>query len=922
MKKNILLLVIISVVLFSCASPKTFILPSGNLDLVRKSSEKDSINSQNDEIATYLKVHENDCFSAYKKESSSAYIEPATRRIKPAFMFFYDLLGEDFVARNSKTIDYLTKRLENVAFVTNNSGFVSLSHAPDANYTRIMSLPFIGYVGGTDIFSFQIENGAYTFRALPEPINSQFWDSHPWVGSDTLCNLVMIWASDRDNPYSTVTTLDRQVIKRGNSDLFYAFKVGNKWSEPKKFDTESLINTAEFNEVSPFVACSNIAPKLLFASNRDKDYDIYEADIEIDFHNQIIKPKDKARKLQKGNQYDFENTYINTDADEMFPLVAFPYYNEYQKELFVSSNRNTNPKNIPKSKDTLVVNKGKFDIYLFNYNLECKLPPPPPPPVAKLYINVINEQQPKQKILLPVIKLVDLTTGKVQELDADNASFTLSNGHKYAIYGGSKVNTSGCNDPQDTIIKYYKARQISFIDPLIVKKERLIEYDTVINPKAKEVFDTTYVTELVPISELETITIQNEFQPVDNEQNPNKNQEQRKEIVKDIKHVKCPPKELLQKQLEQPKLETKIETKTITQTRTTFVEITKQIINRRIEYEGGKILKKSYKIVEYDTIPQLDTTQVLAIGAIARSELTMLEPIEIHFTQDTVINDFVKLYPEYFVKPPCAVKFVDILDDYYKNVPYYQTAFWKVNTSAGLTQHMLDMQKGNYLEDAAYIELHPRNTRYGVWTGEKRSQRISEYREYAKAVDKNLVGMKNEITEHFIPAMEEISKFAPETKLLIKLEAYSDIRDASLCNYIGETVTFIQGRISQNSNIELERITIRNGDNLNSDNDNLSKLRVYHGFSELMALLRKDQKFREYLNNGQVFFPTQKFESNEKMYEALKRAKIIILAEGKKYDPVVKENDKQYDVVRRLNLFIQQIKYEDKIIQSDCCRQK
>lgn len=921
MKKNTLLIVIISIVLFSCSSPKTYILPSGNLDFVRKSSEKDSINSPNDEVSTYMNVFESDCFSAYKKESSSAYIEPATRRIKPSFMFFYDLLGEEFVSRNKRTIDYLTKRLENVSFVTNNSGFVSLAHAPDANYTRIMDLPFIGYVGGTDIFSFQIENGAYTFRALPEPINSVFWDSHPWVGSDSLCNLVMIWSSDRDNPYSVVTTLDKQIIKRGNSDLFYAFKIGNKWGIPKKFDSESLINTDEFNEISPFVACSNISPKLLFASNREKDYDIYEINIEINFDSQTIIPKEKARKLPKGNQYDFENTFINTDADEMFPLVAFPYQNEIQKELFVSSNRNIKPKNLPKSKDTLVVNKGKFDIYTFQYNLECKLPPPPPPPIAKLFVKVVNVQNQRQKVIEPVIKLVDLTTGTAQELNTDDASFTLINGHKYAVYGGSKVNTSGCDDPRDTIIKFYKSQQISYIDPLIIKKERLIEYDSVINPKPKEVFDTTYITEIVPISELETITIKNEFQPIDNVQNEGKNQEQRKEVVKDIKYVKCPPKELLQKQVE-PKIETKLETKTVTQTRTTFVEITKQVINKRIEYEGGKIIKKSYKIIEYDTIPQLDTTQILAIGAAARSELTMLEPFALHFTKDTVINDVIKLYPEYFVKPPCSVKFVDILDDYYKNVPYYQTAFWKVNTSAGLTQHMLDMQKGNYLENASYIELHPRNTRYGVWTGEKRTQRIQEYREYAKAVDKNLIAMRNEITEHFIPAMEEISKFSPETKLLIKLEAYSDIRDASLCNYIGEPITFIQGRINKNSNIELEKITVRNGDNLNSDNDNLSKLRVYYGFNELMTLLRKEPKFKEYLNKGLVFFPTQKFETEEKMYETMRKAKIIILAEGKKYDPVVKEDDKQYDVVRRLNLFIQQIKYEDKIIQSDCCREK
>ncbi|HPU23306.1 MAG TPA: hypothetical protein PL149_04020, partial [Candidatus Kapabacteria bacterium] len=156
--------------------------------------------------------------------------------------------------------------------------------------------------------------------------------------------------------------------------------------------------------------------------------------------------------------------------------------------------------------------------------------------------------------------------------------------------------------------------------------------------------------------------------------------------------------------------------------------------------------------------------------------------------------------------------------------------------------------------------------------------------------------------------------------LIIKLEAYSDIRDAGLCNYFGETVSYIQGKINDNSQMVLDRVVIRNGDNLNSDNDNLSKLRVYYGYNELMALLRKDELFRKYLNEGLVFLPTQKFDSPDKMYEALRNAKIIIIAEGKKFDPVIKENDKEYDAIRRLNLFIQLIKFSDKfVISADCC---
>lgn len=924
MKKNIFNIILISLLLFSCSTPKYYILPKGNLDLVRKSSPSDSINTPDDEVAPYLRVLERTCQAALNKENSNLYLEPTTNRIKPSNYFFRDLLGEEFVQKNKKTIDYLTKKLENVSFITNTSGFVSLSHAPDANYARIMELPFIGYVGGTDIFSFQVENGNYTFRALPEPINSPFWDSHPWVGMDSLCNLVLIWASDRDHPYSAITTLDNQVIKRGNSDLFYAFRIGNRWTQPTKFDTESLINTNDFNEISPFVACTKISPRLFFASNRDKDYDIYEVNIEIDFANQTIRPIGKAQQLPKGSQYSFDNQFINTNADEIFPIVAFPYYNEYEKELFFASNRNIIEKNYLNSRDTFVVNKGKFDIYAFPYNVECKLPPPPPPPIAKINVKVQHSQNPNIGIINPVIKLVDLTTGETKVANSSQTTFNLTNNHKYAVYGGSNLNTIGCDDPRDTIIKYYKYQEINYTTPLIIKKERKIEYDTIINPTPKVVFDTTYITDIIPISELETITVQNDFRP-NTKSDVDQNITAQKETVLEIKHLKCPPK-----QSKQPAFKSEVNVpvvselapQTITRTRTTFVEVKKQVINKRIVYEGGKIQKKSYNVVEYDTISQLDTSKTIAIGPVARSQLTMLKPLELHFDKDTVINDLVLLEPEYFVKPKCSEQFIDILDDYYKNVPYYQTAFWKVNTSAGLTQHLIDMQRGNYLENAAYIELHPRNSRYGVWMGDIRTQRLKEYREYAKAVDKNLLGMKNEITEHFLPALEELMKISPETKLLVKLEAYSDIRDASRCDYIGETVSFIQGKLDNNSEIVLEKVTIKNRDNLNSDNENLSKLRVYFGFLELMNLLQKDPRFKYYLNQGLVFYPTQKFESVEKMNEALRKAKIIIIAEGKKYDPVVKENEKEYDVVRRLNMFIQLIKFSDRrVISAECCRE-
>ena len=56
------------------------------------------------------------------------------------------------------------------------------------------------------------------------------------------------------------------------------------------------------------------------------------------------------------------------------------------------------------------------------------------------------------------------------------------------------------------------------------------------------------------------------------------------------------------------------------------------------------------------------------------------------------------------------------------------------------------------------------------------------------------------------------------------------------------------------------------------------------------------------------------------MQEALSNAKIIILVEGKRFDPVEKQDDKEYDEVRRLNLHIDLIQYENNTIERvPCC---
>lgn len=919
----LLFVTFIVIIAFSgCCHKPVKILPQRNINLLRQ----DSINTPKNEIAPYIRVKEWYCKDAYFKEmKSDKYLLPSIEEIKPASSFFREMLGVNFANDNEETLDYLTNQLESVSFLTSSSGVISISHPSDEKFNFLKKLPFKGNVGGTDLFFFSSEQQPM-FQALPEPINSEFWDSHPWIGQDSVCNLVLIWASDRDDPYSKTKNLFNQAITSGNIDLFYAFRINGIWSQPKKFSTESEVNTNNYNEISPFVACSGIAPKLLFSSNRNGDYDIFIANIEFDFSNQTIAVKSQAKMFDKGSQYDFEKVWVNTEANEIFPFVAFPYTNyNNTKQLFLASNRNVFEKPKNEKKDTLVINKGNFDIYAFDIDLECKIPPPPPPPPPppqpKVTLKVILRDTANNEIIKPVIELFDSETNKKVDLNTSTGSFDLELNKLYKVKGGSYLNYFDCDNPNNCFPLYYKGTNYKAQEPKITAKKVKKYYDTIINPTLVVQYDTTYKKEIVVVNKeniLTPKTTQSKKVKDSLEQNVT-----RSETTKDFNIIRCPPREqleVLKKKNQEVELDSTIEL-TI-ESRPVLAEVTKEVITKREWYEGGKTIQKYYEVIEYDTtfLPPKVILVDTVLGPVVSSFKTCLGYISTYNIKGEVtLYDTIVLTPVLFCKPPCLVAFDSIKREYYKNVPYYQTAFWKVNTSVGLEQHLLDMQNGGYLEKASFIELSPKNRDYGVGHPE-REKRKAMYRQYAKEVDRNLIAMRDTITEVFIPALEKLLENSPDSKLLLKLEAYSDIRDASRCFYIGNTINYIQG-YEQNNEIVLTKIEIKNGDVLGSDNDNLSKLRVYFGFKELFQRLKYNKKFMEYFNKGLVFYPTQEFKDDKDMQESLKKAKIIIIAEGKYYDKIVKSNEIEYDPVRRLNLFIKPIQYMNmRIIPAKCCR--
>ncbi len=302
----------------ACSKPKIIReLPAGNLT---KISPKESPNTKSDEVAPV------------QQPTNISIVDPCLKEgevIKNA-PFDGIITSAEFIRRtfplteyNKEAIDYLTSNVESVTFLTINQGYAAFSHPPTTRYIQRYQLPMSGSVGGTDIFSFSLKDGGVFFEVLPQPINSEFWDSHPFVTNDVLGNQLLIWASDRiDNqggfsfPYQN----------EGNTDLYYAFKKPyENWDEVKIHNFNDVladINT-KYSEASPFLFCKCYNPTLLFASNRDsKDstFDIFYVNLEIDFINQKITAKGPVKKFETGEQT------INTSADERFPYIHIPTF--------------------------------------------------------------------------------------------------------------------------------------------------------------------------------------------------------------------------------------------------------------------------------------------------------------------------------------------------------------------------------------------------------------------------------------------------------------------------------------------------------------------------------------------------------------------------------------------------------------------
>lgn len=797
-----------------------------------------------------------------------------------------------------------------IVFTSANSGFFSVTTPPGESYAELMGLPVKGIVGGTDIFEFWFENGKYQFKNLGEPINSETWDSHPGAIADEHGNVFLVFSSDRNQPFDKLKTeTDAQQI--GYTDLYYAFKIDGVWSEPKSFSAVGGGINSSAHDMTPSIYCACYRPLLLFSSNRGdasgSDFDLYCAEIRVDFKRGKVTLEQAAMPFKKGAEE------INTYSSEKFPVVARPYPqppSSLDSILYFSSNRAQEPYKVG---EVEYQSKGGYDLYHFPLNkipFEYKCEEPPPPKV-RYELHIVDRRNPYFPVKSPVAKVEELG-GESQKVSGQNpAVFMLEENKSYKFFGGSTYDDIDCEEAPDRALNYYGVMSIEPQEPLLLNpRSKVIEYDTIVGGKMYSRLDTSVYKEFYPISRISEAKT-----------NLSQKEESYEVIDGDARLVTKTTDEIIKS------IELKDDS--------TFT-VAKLVVKKSEWMDGGRVKTKYRKITIYDTIPRTDTNY----RKITDAEIASLRTKNGYFstvdlTADTTIRDTVYLDARYFVKPPCMCEFIRFEDTFHRNVPYYQSGFWEVNTTENLEKHLKMLRTQGAYKDARWVELHPNNKFFGAQYPNSRARRIYKYkRKFAPKVDANLEAMSEIITDRLLPSFERIETVSPGNKMLIKIEAYSDARHIERGWYIGEDVDYMQGVFYRDQKeIEVEHIHIPNGAFLGEDNDTLSKLRAFYGYKALMNFIEKRNSsiFKKYMENNQILTPDSIVDNKERLIDMLRDAKVIVLIEGMYFDSLKVEHERytrrassyyDLDTVRRIDVVVDIIKVQDDdIIKSPCCNE-
>ncbi len=824
-----------------------------------------------------------------------------------------------------------------IAFLTPNDGFFSSGHAFDTIFASRFQATVGGTMGGTDLFSFHRSNGKITVENLRD-INSPFWDAHPAAAhrEDTV---LLIFASDRPDPLGASSPYKNQKALtakgdtvEGNTDLFFAFRVKDKWTDPHNFMTIPggvAVNSSKF-EYSPFLYCIDQRPTLLFSSDRSGDMDIYQADLEVNFGKQLIVVKNCV-PLALGR-----DSINMTNANDRFPFVPYPHGGNGSQPLYIASDRYAEP--TPSVNGRMMKSFGGYDLYRFELPVQCRAP------IVRYRVVVLDGEDNMRPIKNPIVELMQYAGGNIISSLESSQSPSLKNNVNERITSKNSANNSANNLSSSDIVSKESNIVRSTENPAIFNLEWGNKYMAVGGSLWDKIdCDPTQLTTGRTISHYVSFN----FTPTDPTIIPRIEEVKREKFIGGAKTIK---------------LDTTVSIDTLTCETLGAVSANKNrniqsltmsngkilvaysSISRHEEITGGRrVIEKVHETV-YDTIPQSDTNFVRTTDRLVPTNLSKAGffPSSIP-ANDTLITDTIIIYPRYYQYPLCEWIFTREFKDYRKNVPYFQTGFWEVNTSKNLSRHLEMLSGDGAYKTASFIELHPANQYFGTRIGmsanqhenrkARRERRKVEYRRFADTVDRNLRKMADVITNDILPSFLELDAKAPEqqSKLIIQIAAYSDARAISRGDYRGdERIEYLSGHYDEErKEITTKQIAIPPGESLvGANNDVLSKLRAWFGYKEMLALLRQNPQFEEMLKKGEIVLPQA--TSTVEFRKQCEHAKIILVIEGRQVDTERKAKVKSYagedndyyslDDVRRIDVQINRVQWQNgKYIAPPCC---
>lgn len=843
--------------------------------------------------------------------------------------------GESFLLFNRKAI----RNIGGVIQASENRGdktyvFAS-SGVPDKQTARFFDLSGADVKGGSDLFEKIFKKTASTYDSIRniDELNSTAWDSHPTIAYHAGSGIEMIvFSSDRIDtnggfsaPYENALYTFNGVQRRGNADLFVSFRrIGSsKWNKPMNLallQGNKEINT-QYNEYSPFLYCLNGTPHLMFSSNKSGNYELYYALLDIDFF--AFDERKLEYALSVSDVFPLGDTInkISSSYDELFPFVRFQEPDTNSKtvtqELWFSSDRYGKSQPVESKNEGL----GKLDIYHTEATFFCGIEPPkpcppcepcdpaypcakPPKPCAITYnVTILDNGSNDTTVKDGILTVMSDYAGKVERkgntysvhIPADSM-ISRPNGITVTSLGRSTYDRKPCQD-KDPVVTNYNGMLISRTIAAVKDKSRKEQYDSLIQDKPVKAQRIARLYDTILVEEFEARPLRRKLN-------------ERMEIL-DSRRLK------------------------IGRDTMTYIDslppLRKAVFSRSITFK--------------DTSYTYDTTFVSSTVQNIASALTRFEPLRIprvmvkaeDSCKTTIVHDTIRLFAQYGQSPCCINVDSVIVFGAQRNVPYFQTAFWEVNTSKGYAEHMDRLRDGD-LKEASWIELNYRNKYWGnrgeIDRSDLMAMRRADYREKAKIIDRNIQNMVDS-TSDLLKKFWKIYEKNDTAKVIITMTAYSDIRPIGNGSYISDNdVKYISSSFDtvkyQFSNSQA--IAIKSGASLKGeDNDTLSKLRAYYGYQAVMNELSKDSLFSILKSKGMVLTPTDGLSANQ-YDEKIKKARVIVLAEGKYVDTSVipevsgyKRSENSYydlDSVRRVDVSVRLINLRpDLYAFPDCCVQ-